>query len=235
MLIRYQRADCTRFRTPPIDTSVVYRSIEQLFLEAWQQGTPAQQAYQQLLRDTRITDVLRAQVASNLGFQRAVAVHGVEAEVAKERKSYEAQRLAALETITVTVGQELCAAERVRGETQEALARSRQGYTAATADLEGLRHRVASKISTLGGASGMQALLEINSAVTGQPYASSKLIDGGKPYATSTPPTRVLRSPSPTITSPTLEQRARSPHITSTRMSRRRSLWDYFVGLFIQR
>lgn len=228
MPIRYRRADCTRYRTPPIDTSAAYRRIEALFLEAWQQGRTAQQVYAQVLADQQLTETLAAQVADNLGFQRVVAVHHVRTQTAEERKTYEAERRESLAAVTETVGETVATARAQYAETQQALQRGKDGYNAIAADLEGLRKRVSDKLSQVGGASGIEALVEINNALTNTPPPRAQ-----PPAQTAYAPAAPTTAPIPTSTSPPSPYISAQPPAKKSTRLRKRSLLERFIRLFI--
>ena len=246
MLIHYRRADCTRFRTPPIDTGAVQRQIERMFLDAWQRGMSARDVYREVLSSADITATLTAQVAPNLAFQRAVEVQSITAEVEAERAAYGRQREQTLAVVQERTGQDAEAARQQYEAIQSVKGERAAGYTATAARLEELRERVSRRIAEIGGVEGYHALLEIHGVVTGKPDTSKSAVSGyagsAVPPSPSTSPEIAKSTPDPVYTpltvlpatpSPSLEQRvAHAP--TSQRIAKRRSFLQYLKSIFFR-
>lgn len=240
MLIHYRRADCTRFRTPPFDTGAVQRKIEQMFLEAWQNGMNARDAYRQVLSDADITATLIAQVAPNLAFQRAVEVQSITADTESARVAYARRREETLAAVQGIAGQEVEVARQRYGDIQVVKGERAAGYTATAARLEELRKRVSDRIAEIGGMEGYHALLEIHGVVTDTPHVPKPVPEyAGTSTAESHPFPQGVPKPDPVSVisappqSPSLEQRlAHAPR--SQRMTKRRSFLQYLKSIFFR-
>ncbi|MBI2580849.1 hypothetical protein HYV85_03495 [Candidatus Woesearchaeota archaeon] len=158
---RYERADCTLFRTPPVDVSSVGSIIEKALVRAWEQGESADYALDYLLREGSITDKLAQQIAQSLQFQRQRALETVDEEKARAIGQYAAEREQLLQSIEEALGtsirQRQEGLQRTMGEARQQTA----AYSATQLQLNELRTRVKSQISELGGVQGYNVLSRI--------------------------------------------------------------------------
>lgn len=164
----FRLADCTLFRTPPLDTSIVSETIDEILLNAWQKGTSAQDAFNKVLSNKEVSKALKEKIASHLEYQRQVALSTLQEKKqemrAQSTQEYEQQRAEVESQYGEKVAmsaEQLAAAERAKRAKEHE-------YTAASYQLSQLRNRVASQLEKMGGAQGLERLISLNKKLLGQ-------------------------------------------------------------------
>ena len=162
----FARADCTRFRIPPINTAKVEKYIDEILTTAWQQGKSPRDALEAVLASENVTGVLAEQINENLAFQKEVRLKKLNEERDRILKRKEAEYRLEQERLQALFGTrvEKTAEERTRLYRQ--LEEQRSSYNSTHAQLEEMRHRVDTHLKSIGGAQGLQTLLTINKIVT---------------------------------------------------------------------
>ena len=171
-LAEYQRVECSKFRTPPIDFAAVRTVIDDLLLSGWQDGQSAEHVVQAVLKNPAVTGTLTAMLSPSLTFQRHVALDEVAAQEGQDRSDYQLQCDAYLAAIEATLGEEANKYAQEYEEKRAIVEQGRLGYGAAEARLSELRSRVERHLDQFGGVKGYQVLLDINQQVAGIPGAS---------------------------------------------------------------
>ncbi len=52
---KYEHANCNLFRSPPVDTSRINKTLDKLLIEAWQSGCSAVALVKQILNDKKVS------------------------------------------------------------------------------------------------------------------------------------------------------------------------------------
>jgi len=157
----YEKADCSLFRTPPMDFSEVGDTIEQSLVNAWRRGYSANSAINSVLEDQDLVDKLASQVSENLGFQRAMQKKRLDEQKEAQLRSHEQAYRERVERIGSTLGKDTEGKKAVYDEENEEFMQHYQIYNAAAARLAELRARVKEDLDYLGGEEGVATLLTI--------------------------------------------------------------------------
>ncbi len=171
---KYEKADCTLFRLPPLDLSAADKVIEQAILRAWQQGSAPGAALHEVMADRNLLQDLVKQVAPNLQFQQQHAEEQLEREKAKKVQAYEAEKRKSVGEVTMASSEEIAKQLAVMVNAKQRAEEGRQQYSARMQKLQEMRQRLKKKLGDMGGKEGFERLQLINSMMTGQlAYISS--------------------------------------------------------------
>jgi len=160
----FRLADCSLFRTPPIDVTAVQRALENALVDAWKQGYSADQALSNVLDNQQIIGSLAEKVSGSLEFQRETALQGAKASEEQVLARYETERQARLQEVATLMETER--KKQTYEKTSETLVRTNSSYSASQQKLEEMRARVRERLKEVGGVSGFQTLEKIKAAVS---------------------------------------------------------------------
>jgi hypothetical protein len=170
----YRKADCTLFRMPPVDLSMIESSIERALVNAWERGTDVNSAIQQISSDQGLIGELQQRIERHIEFQRTTALEDVEDRQSNLDRNYEARKESSMGNINQRYGKEISEKDSLRASAQQELEERRQAYSASQARLNKIRSNIKSNIQQVGGKKGMEQLLEINNRLTQNTTSGSK-------------------------------------------------------------
>jgi len=181
----YEKADCTLFRLPPIDTSKIEELLTAQLVQAWQQGQNATQALQAVLNNEQAINAVVDELQTHLSFQQATATSNLESQVTQNTQAYEQEKAQQIAQISSTLIEEKTAKEQQHQRTlQEAQAKNKI-YTAEQQRLDEMRARVEARLEKFGGRKNLDALMQIHTAVQTNTTLHSPKGGGKKTYPSS--------------------------------------------------
>ncbi len=158
----YKLADCTLFRTPPIDVSPLQKKIEQMLVDAWRSGESAEVALGSIVGNEEFVQSLAAQIRESLEFQKSQALGVIEMQKAAALEQYGVKRDAAIMSIEDTVGVDVANKQRDVDSAASQFQQTQAAYGAVNQNLDELRGRVRRKIDSIGGVDNYKTLVRIN-------------------------------------------------------------------------
>ena len=163
----YVGANCTLFRTPPVDVSIVGSDIENMIVDAWKSGRSASDTLLTLLDNKEVLSELSSQVSSSLLFQRRTELDEIKDEVDTRKQKYQQNYETKIKEIDQTVGIDTQEKQKLLILAQQELKRKEQEYDASLAGLDDMRQRVREKLKNIGGEKGFEDLLRIHDYISG--------------------------------------------------------------------
>ncbi len=151
----YEHADCKLFRVPVIDLSAVDADILAILMTAWQQGSSAEYALDQLLTGD-VARALQEKIEPNISHQRRNALGQIinysEARVAET----EEEKKCRLEELDAAYAERAKQLGILNQETDQVLEEKRTAYTAAQARMLELHRTINERLNALGGKKKME-------------------------------------------------------------------------------
>ena len=170
----YTYADCTLFRQPPVDFSIVQQAIEKNLLDLWERGYSANSSIDYMLENNELLGQLTDQVAENLQFQREQMLSNIEVDKEGQILTYEEEKERNLQAIRTSLGRR---AEDKNGEyekTNQEYVERRTSCDAVSQRLEEMRRRIQDKYKRLGGEKGYQNIVELTKLTVSGAAAAEK-------------------------------------------------------------
>ena len=158
----YKKANCSLFRTPPVDFSPIKGQLEQALVQAWKSGVNAQAAVAQVLSDKSILDPLKEQIAQYMDFQKSAGMAKAEKEKLAEQARLEKEKQKKLGEIAGTLGKQAYDKKAEADATAAEGQKAQKSYDAAQSALDDMRARIMANLKELGGIEGYETLLQIN-------------------------------------------------------------------------
>ncbi len=169
----YKKADCSLFRLPPIDASVVGSAIEVALVKAWENGSSVNSIIENVLNDKKILKQVTEQISENLEFQKVTALRNIDEKKKESIRSYETEGEAKLQQIQESLGNVISEKETGLKKVSQQLSERHSNYNASQKKLEEMRIRIQEKLKGIGGEEGFETLLSIQGLVKKQDKAQS--------------------------------------------------------------
>ncbi len=210
----YKHANCTLFRMPSIDVSVIDKKLEQTIVEAWKNGGQAQQTVDSLMQNSEVLGQLSGQIAQNVEFQKQNALRNSEMEHDERVKAHEEVFSGKINELEDAV--EVQTEEQKTKLTQlgQSLQAKQQGYNAAQAQLEEMRARIKKKLGDLGGKQAFEKLINIKETLQ-KPQTVNPETQTPQTYQTAPNPLPQTTNYQPPTTNYTPQTVNREPQTTS--------------------
>ncbi len=161
----YKKADCSLFRLPPIDTSVVGNAIDLALVKAWENGLSIDSLIESVLNDKKVLKQVTEQISENLEFQRATALHNIDEKKKGSIQSYKTEEEMKLQQIQESLGTDITEKETRLKKVNQQLSDKHSNYNASQKKLEEMRIRIQEKLKDIGGKEGFETLLSIQGLV----------------------------------------------------------------------
>lgn len=164
----YLKADCSKFRTPPINISEYENDIEKVIVEAWRNGYDPNSTIHNLVHNSEVIGSMKNKIQESLDFQRRNVEEQVEQEKLKNLEAYgkdyqqkvEEAKKATEEAENITL--------KVAKEKEDIFYKESLAYNATQARLEEMRKSINEELEQFGGQEGYEALLEIEKEISKQ-------------------------------------------------------------------
>ncbi len=170
---KYKLADCTLFRTPPVDYSKIESTVEKALMEAWNRGYNAQHAVAAISSSEELLRQITGQIADSLRFQRQQAIEKVEAGAQAAVQNYGQQKSGQIAMIESRLGPIIRQRSDALNQKSSDLGEKRRRYDAVQSSIMRIRDSVNSKLGRIGGEQAYSTLGAIRKTVTAQRYAGT--------------------------------------------------------------
>jgi len=174
-LKEYLLADCTLYRTPPVDFSKVNSQIEKILVESWRKGGSIDGAIDKLLSSQSINSEIAEQLEKSMTFQRKIYLDSIQEKQDLEKEKYREESKERIANINERYNRDISNTKTLIDETSAEYTKTRDDYSAAQSSLNATRARIKKRLAKVGGEERLSDLLEINAALMGdKSYGAAK-------------------------------------------------------------
>lgn len=173
MGLDFTKVDCTLYRVPPIDSSVVDSAINDVLVRTWQNQANPNQAIESIVNNSEVTGAIASQIEKNLSFQREQFTQQVHQEAENARYEVEAEVRNEIKSVEATLGAQAEKKKEEYIQTAEAAQTRIEEVSAASQRLAEMRGRIEERLKKMGGYERFKKVLEVHEALTAPPGTSA--------------------------------------------------------------